>query len=194
MKDKFIIGSLITVGVLLLLGIIFRISCVTFIENYELGYKFDTRNGQTTIIDRTGYIVEPPFIVRVHTIDTRPVQVCINANARVLNCKLVRFKLKVKDAKGNWVFNKAGFDLFIAWHGRNDYSTESGASSSANLKDILMSYAYDGSKDLEANYPFLEVMKELRPEAEIKTENEITQTNDNSNKEEAKADSTTQKR
>lgn len=162
MKDKLLIGSLITVGVLLVLLIIFRLSFVTFIENYEMGYKFDTRNGQTTIINRTGYVIEPPFIVRVHTIDTRPVQVCINANSRVLNCKLVRFKLKNKDGS----FNKKGFDLFIAWHGRNDYSTEGGASS-ANLKDILMSYAYDGSKDLEANYPFLEVMKELKPESEI---------------------------
>ncbi len=181
MKDKLLIGSLITVGTLLLLLIIFRITFVTFIENYELGYKFDTRTGQTTIIDRTGYVIEPPFIVRVHTIDTRPVQVCINANARVLNCKLVRFKLKNKDGS----FNKVGFDLFIAWHGRNDYSTESGSGSSANLKDILMSYAYDGSKDLEANYPFLEVMKELKPESEVV---EINNTKDTTNVKKTKAD------
>jgi len=155
------------VGAIVLLGIITLASCLTFIESYELGYKFDTRTGETTIINRTGYVIEPPIIVRVHTIDTRPVQVCINANSRVLNCKLVRFKFKKPDGS----FNKEGFDLFISWHGRDDYYTDG---ASANLKEILRSYAYDGSKDIEKCYPFIEIMKELKPESDHEITKNIT--------------------
>ncbi len=168
MKNKLLLGTGIFFGSILVLTILFRILFVTFIDSYELGYKFDTRNGKTTIIEKSGYVVEIPIIVSVHTIDLRPVQVCINANARVLNCKLVRF-------------NRRGFDLFIAWHGRNDYSTDG----TGRLKDILMSYAYDGSKDIEKNYPFIEILKELKPEPETHSNDTI-----NENKADIKADTT----
>jgi hypothetical protein len=162
--------SLIYVGgtfiVLLLLAGIFRITCVDFIDNYELGYKFDTRTGKTEIIKEKGYIVTPPFLVKVHTIDLRPVQVCINANSRVLNCKLVKF-------------NPKGFDLFISWHGRDDYEISTsvgGTQSSGNLAEILKSYAYDGSKDLEKEYPFIEIMKDLNPGVSNEDSTKVSQT------------------
>lgn len=142
-----------TIIITLILAGIFRLSCVDFIDSYELGYKFDTRTGKTEIIKEKGYVITPPFLVKVHTIDLRPVQVCINANSRVLNCKLVRF-------------NPKGFDLFISWHGRDDYDisySTGGTTSSGNLAEILKSYAYDGSKNLEKDYPFIEIMKELEP-------------------------------
>ena len=81
-------------------------------------------------------------------------QVCINANARVLNCKLVSF-------------DPAGLDLFLSWHGRNDYSgpgvstAGTTTATASNLENILMSYAFDGSGK---SYPFLKVIRELRPE------------------------------
>jgi hypothetical protein len=68
-------------------------------------------------------------------------QVCINANSRVLNCKLVEF-------------NPEGFETFIAWHGRGNYRQ-------MNLEDILMSYAYDPSNK---KYNFLTIKKELKNE------------------------------
>ncbi len=74
-------------------------------------------------------------------------QVCINANARVLNCKLVRF-------------NPDGLDLFLSWHGRNDYHGPN-TTSTDNLSPILMSYAFDGSG---TEYPFLTVLRDLRPQ------------------------------
>jgi len=121
-----------------------------FVENYELGYKFDMRTGQITTLDRSGYHMLTPIFESVHTVDLRPRQVCINinmdqnsgansANRRVLNCKLVQF-------------NKDGLKLFLEWHGRNDYYGDS-------FDDLLKIYAYDGSG---RGYPFLTVLRELK--------------------------------
>ncbi len=131
--------------ILALVGLlIFRVFFVTFIDNYEMGYIYDAGNGGSiTILDHTGYVVTTPFLRSVHTIDLRPMQVCMNANARVLNCKLVKF-------------NPAGFDTFIAWHGRGDYDggnctqmTDSHVTC-GKLNEILKSYAFDDKQD----YPF----------------------------------------
>ncbi len=133
-------------GAILIFGAIFvRGCCITFVDNYELGYRYDMRNGQVTRVGRTGYIVHPPFVVDVHTVDLRPMQVCINANSRVLNCKLVKF-------------NPDGLETFISWHGRANYEGTGGRS---NFNEILMSYAMDGSGK---SYPFLTVIRELKPE------------------------------
>ena len=56
----------------------------------------------------------------------RPRQLCINANNRVLNCKLVRF-------------NPAGFQQFVAWHGANAFDDDDAG------YEILKSYAFDTS-------------------------------------------------
>ena len=122
-----------------------------FVDNYELGYRYDSLTGKITVLDRTGYIGRTPFIQNIHTIDTRPRQVCINVgggqntstsvvNQRVLNCKLVSF-------------NPKGLGLFLSWHGRGDYSGEL-------LNDLLKIYAYDPSG---RTYPFLNVSDETRP-------------------------------
>jgi hypothetical protein len=137
-----VIGGLVCL--LLFGGIFFRACCVTFVDSYELGYQYDARSGRLTHVDRTGYILHTPFVVDIHTVDLRPMQVCINANARVLNCKLVQF-------------NPAGLDLFLSWHGRGDYES----AGDGKLNPILMSYAYDGSG---RSYPFLSVIRELKPE------------------------------
>lgn len=140
------LATVVVLGLVCLLG--FRGCAVTYVENYELGYRFDNLSGQVTIYDHSGYVVEWPLIVSVHTIDTRPVQVCINSNStvasvnqRVLNCKLVRF-------------DRNGLDLFLSWHGRADYDLNT-------IKEILKIYAYDETGEV---YPFLEVLKELKPE------------------------------
>jgi len=117
-----------------------------FVENYELAYIFDKKTGKIEVLEnkdgslKTGYIFSYPFTQSVHRIDLRPLQVCINANSRVLNCKLVRF-------------DKRGLDLFIEWHGRGDYNQ-------FLLVDILKSYAYDDGNTLE--YTFLTILKELK--------------------------------
>lgn len=123
--------------VIVIIGLmLFRAIFVDFVDRHEIGFKYDRRTGAITKLERTGYFVTPPFVVQIGKIDTRPVQVCINANSRVLNCKLVRF-------------NPSGLDLFITWHGREP----------GDIPGILQSYAYDG---LERKYPFLDVMTELK--------------------------------
>lgn len=134
--------------VMLFLVILFRITFVNFVDNYQMGYKFNARTGEITILDEVGYYVTWPIIVKVHTVDLRPWQVCINANQRVLNCKLVQFK---KD--------KDGLKLFISWHGRKNY--EGGSESVGSFTDILKSYAYDGRAK---GYPFLTILRDLKPE------------------------------
>lgn len=152
----------ITIIVISLIGLlVFRVGWVTFIDSHEFGYKYDKRSGEITPIltengkIKTGYVITPPIVVSVHTIDLRPVQVCINANSRILNCKLVRF-------------NPEGFRTFIDWHGRGNYDT------GVNLKDILLSYAYDGS-DL-SQYPFLSIKKELKPDEKSPMETNLDKT------------------
>lgn len=130
---------------LLIVALLYRAMFWTFVDNYEFAYKFDAIGGEITAIKnpdgspKQGYVFSWPLIERIHTIETRPMQVCINANSRVLNCKLVHF-------------NPDGFELFISWHGRGNYR-------GMNLEQILMSYAYDPS---QANYPFIKIMKELK--------------------------------
>lgn len=132
----------IAVGALLLLALLVRALCFTFIDNYEFGYKFDKVTGEVTPLvneDGTyvrGFVYQRPFVDAIHTFDLRPFQICISANSRVLNCKLVRF-------------NPDGFETFIDWHGRGNYSKE-------NLADIFMSYAYDPD---EKDFPFLLIDK-----------------------------------
>ena len=147
--------GLVSLALVGLLG--FRVFFVSFVDNYQLGYTYDARTGHIERVNRTGYIIAPPLLVSVHSVDLRPMQVCINANARVLNCKLVQF-------------NPDGLELFLSWHGRNDYdgnvtSTNQGTSTGGNLNQILMSYAFDGSGK---TYPFLRVLRELKPEEVIK--------------------------
>ena len=130
--------------------IVFRIACVDFVDNYEIGYRYDTwgpNAGQIQILPRTGYIVTWPFKTKIHTIDGRPMQVCISAINRVLNCKLVEFDPK-------------GIDLFLQWHGRDNYTNQDGTRDApTQFNQILMNYAYDGSGK---TYPFLTVLRELK--------------------------------
>lgn len=148
LKEK-LLGALIGLVALLLLStIVVRYAFFDFVENYELSYMFDKRTGKIIPLlnkdgePKTGYIYSYPFVQSIHRIDLRPTQVCINANSRVLNCKLVRF-------------NKKGLELFIEWHGRGDYDQYL-------IGEVLRSYAYDGGNLKE--YPFLEVLKELKNE------------------------------
>lgn len=143
-RQKFITISGITfvgliIGVTILWGL-FRGLFLAHIENYEVGYLFDSRTGEITIIEHTGYVWTPPVVTSVRTVDLRPMQLCISANKRTLNCKLVRF-------------NPEGLKTFVEWHGRKNYSIDS--YDEGNLRDIMKSYAFDGAG---TTYPFLTIM------------------------------------
>lgn len=145
--EKTLLGTGIGLLSLILLSLLFRGLFFTFVDNTDYAYKFDTISGEVTELlnsdgsPKQGYIFNWPIVERVHTIDMRPMQVCINANSRVLNCKLVQF-------------NPDGFKTLIAWHGRQDYN-------SYMFEQIMMSYAYDPSS---RSYPFLRITKELKNE------------------------------
>jgi len=157
---KGMLGIFLVVAIVLgFLLVIFRTTCVNFVDNYELGYKYDKRTGEITYLERTGYFVTPPFLVSIHTIDLRPMQVCISANQRVLNCKLVEF-------------DPIGLQQFLSWHGRGNYvgpgNTSSGQTSSGNtvnttrtpFSEILMVYAFDETGN---SYPFLKIHQGTAP-------------------------------
>lgn len=147
--------------VLALIGVgIIRGSCVTLVDNYELGYTYDRMNGEIEVLDHTGYVFAWPLIKNVHTIDLRPMQVCITASLdgsttgssavastqRTLNCKLVSF-------------NSKGLNLFLSFHGRDDYGMR-------NLPDLLKIYAYEGAGH---DYPFLNVLRDMKTEDVVPT-------------------------
>ena len=142
-------------------GCTFRVMFVDWVDNWAIPYKFDSRSGKTERLPHNGYIVTAPLLVSVHYIDTRPMQVCISAIQRVLNCKLVQFN---PDGVGVDEGGKPidGLNLFLKWHGRATYSNDGGTREKPTaFNQILMAYAYEGSGK---NYPFLTVIRELKPE------------------------------
>lgn len=142
------IALVAALGVVSLFGfLIYRGIFYDWTDNYHVAYVWDSRGGKLDVKDHTGYIRVHPLWQDVHVVDTRPMQVCINANQRVLNCKLVKF-------------NRQGLELFLSWHGRGDYDN---ISPGGNLNEILKSYAYDG---LGRAYPFLTIVTELKPSGE----------------------------
>lgn len=141
--------TLIVLGIILLIGGATALTCLDRVENHELGYTFDLRTGKIEVLPRQGYFFTPPFVIKVHRIDLRPTQVCINANSRVLNCKLVKF-------------NPDGIQEFVSWHGRGDYEIDINRGITTKFEDILMSYAYDES---DKKYPFITIVKEFGKES-----------------------------
>jgi len=149
---KAIYWVLSSIGVIIVIGLIGLLSCFSHVDNYEGAYMFDSRTGQTNalisldkegvVIPKQGYIFSYPIIQSVHTIDLRPMQLCIRANfgtfQRVNNCKLVQFD-----------FN--GYRKFISWHGRSSYGTET-------LEKILMAYAYDEHD--KGEYTFMKILED----------------------------------
>lgn len=122
--------------------IIWRAAWVTFVDKHEYGFVFDKLSGKVYPVGHTGYVVANPFFYGVHTIDTRPYQVSISANERILNAKLVRFNIH-------------GIKTFVSWHG------VSAGDEVSNLKEILKCYAFD--RDEGRDCPFLEVVGVLAP-------------------------------
>lgn len=115
---------------------------VSFVDRHELGFVFDKLTGKIETVDHPGWVIRTPLRYSVHTVDLRPYQVQISANARILNAKLVRF-------------DPAGIETFVSWHGRD------AADSLHNLLEILKCYAFD--RDEGRDCPFLAVISVLAP-------------------------------
>lgn len=132
------------------IGILFLMLCLKFVDSYEIGYNFNKWRGEKIEqVSHQGYVMAIPFVNEVHTIDLRPMQVCIAANGRVLNCKLVKF-------------NPQGLELFLSWHGRSDYmgpgnTTVGVQGCTTQFCEILKVYAFE---EHGIKYPFLEILKD----------------------------------
>ena len=135
-----IIGCALVLGVIGLMA--FRFFFVTFVDKHELGFSFDRFSGKIERLERTGWVVLNPVRYDVNTIDLRPYQVTINANARILNAKLIRF-------------NSDGLETFVEWHGRD------AGSRTYDMLEILKCYAFDKSDGKDC--PFLTVVSEISP-------------------------------
>ncbi len=145
---------LTSLALLVLAVLIFRVSLVNFVDNYETGFVYNRFTGQVEILNRTGYFLYMPFKYSVHAIDLRPYQISITADIggtsqgsssvskRVLNAKLVRF-------------NPDGIMTFIAWHGRD------AGDNLSNLLEIMKCYAFD--KEDGKDCPFITVLSEINP-------------------------------
>lgn len=147
--DRFgkIIASLTAVVVLaLLLAAFVRVVFYTHVELHEVGYLFDSRTGQTTVLNRTGYIGQWPVVQSVKVVDTRPMQVCISSIQRVLNCKLVQF-------------DTAGLMQFLGWHGRDNYTNSGTREMPSDFNEIMKAYAYDSKG---RTFPFLKILDEIK--------------------------------
>jgi hypothetical protein len=142
--NKLLIGLISIVSIGIIGFFVFYIGWVSYIDNYEFGYTFDRQTGKIDSLDRKGYVITP-LLTKVYTIDTRPMQLSISTNTKVLNAKLVKF-------------NTAGYLEFIAWHGVGNYSA---TNTITDFKDILIGYAFDPS---DTKYPFLTILKELKNE------------------------------
>jgi hypothetical protein len=143
-NNKGIFGySLIGLFVVSLIAFWIWYGCwVNFIEQHEYGFTYNKFTGEIKPVSHSGWLVATPWKYGVHAIDTRPYQVAISANQRILNAKLVRF-------------NPKGLMTFIQWHGRD-------AGDDVNkLTEILKCYAFD--RDEGRDCPFLTVISVLSP-------------------------------
>ena len=137
------------------LGLTYFWSCYKYVDSYQLAYSFNKwGNSKIETVNHTGYVKAIPLYNEVHTVDLRPMQVCISANGRVLNCKLVEF-------------NPDGLQTFLSWHGRGDYqgpgnTTVGIQGCTTQFCEILKVYAYDEKGTV---YPFLKITKNTTAEA-----------------------------
>ncbi len=126
------------VGSLLAAFFIFWIACLNHVEINEIGVAYNSIGGKIWNQERPGWYMTSPF-VRVAYISTLPIRVSIPSEARVINTKIVRFKIE-------------GVDEFIRMQGFSYFT-------SSTLENILMGYAFSGKE-----YPFIEIMQEAGPE------------------------------
>ena len=154
MKKVTIFGEQVNLALVILIfllvfslvgGFTYRVGWWTNVENYKIAYLWDKRTGKTTRLSHSGWCKSTPIFQEIYTIDSRPMQIRIEANNRVLNAMLVQF-------------NPEGSADFFDKHGLDNYDQ-------AKLSEILKSYAYEGmttgsyNRDsLEKKYRFLKIL------------------------------------
>lgn len=133
--------GILLVAILFLALSVYRPLFWEFVDPSESAYYYDSRSGEVTPIDSSGYYSEIPWLKEVYTIYKLPTQVKVEGNNRVLNAMLVQYQPK-------------GLKQFISLHGVGNYDEY-------RISDILKSYAYStrclDEGELERKYTFLHV-------------------------------------
>jgi hypothetical protein len=154
---KLLVGLVFLVGfVVPVLWLGYRVTFLTWVDNYHFAYTYEYWTGEVRPVQHNGYVYSPFYLRVVHTFDPRPMQVCISSIQRVLNCKLVHFDPTAKDV----ATGLQGWELFIKWHGRNDYEGPGNTAMGTQytvFQSLLMNYAF-------AEHPpvFLVIERELK--------------------------------
>ena len=144
--------SRVTLAIKLAIALVvaFYIFCVNHVSNQAIGIAQNVSTGEVTVM-KSGWHVTGPQ-VQVASVSTLPTQVCLNSGARLLNCKLVRFKeVGVQD-----FVREQGFH----YYGGTALSQQNGClSGCTGMANILKGYAYSGK-----SWPFLEILEEISPQ------------------------------
>lgn len=123
----------ITGAVALIISLFFYILCLNHVTVNQVGIAYNSIDGTVTKQEHPGWYRTSVF-VSVGYVSTLPITVTIPSEAKVINAKVVRFKV-------------SGLDEYIKLQG---FSTSMGS----KLENILLGYAYSGQ-----DYPFLEVIQ-----------------------------------
>lgn len=115
-------------------SMLFLILFLNHVDVNQIGVAYNPISGQYYSQKTPGWYITNPM-VRVAYIDTLPIRVTIPSDAKVINTRLVRFKIE-------------GLDEYIKLQGFGYELTTS-------LENVLMGYAFSGKE-----YPFLEIMEE----------------------------------
>ena len=140
-SDKIVLVTITVITSLILFWTLF----LNHIAPQQIGIAYDSVNGEVSVQRHPGWYLTHP-LVQVASVETRPFQVCLNAGARILNCKLIRF-------------NPDGANEFVKLQGFHYWN--GGTCNNCNTTEfsrIMMGYAYS-----ERTYPFIEVLEEIKP-------------------------------
>lgn len=140
-------GAIIGIPTIIFGLVAFWILCLNHIAPQQIGVAYDSINGEVSVQQKPGWYVTHPF-VQVASVDTRPFQVCLNAGARILNCKLIKF-------------NPEGASEFVKLQGFHYWNGPGSSCNNCNTSEfarIMMGYAYS-----ERQYPFIDVLEEIKP-------------------------------
>lgn len=126
---KWMAGAVITA-----FTILFYLPFFHYTSAHEVGIKFDKWNGIVSR-DTPGFNLSPPWVL-VAKMETRPLRVCIESVAKVINCKLAEFV-------------PTAFQEFAQREGFRYYWWDNRLSFNSGYHD-----EYRGSRDLIRGYAF----------------------------------------
>ena len=124
---------------------IFRVSCLTYVEDYEFGYMIENTSGEMYPTEHKGYVFSWPFLQSVYTIDLRPTQTCLTANNLVVRCKMV-------------AFNPEGWREFVRMYEQKNYRVYDPFEKEKYLGDLTEVLKYHAFSSEVNHCPFLTIL------------------------------------